>query len=78
VAPGIRRDAGEMILREGQDAVEIEQAIKCLRHESGNGAHIYIRPAGLHSLSLIDDLTAEVIECGEVERLKSNLIAGAI
>jgi hypothetical protein len=59
---GIRRDAGEMILREGQGAFEIEQAIKWLRHENGKGAHIYIRPAGTHSLSLIDDLTAEVIE----------------
>jgi RepB DNA-primase from phage plasmid len=59
---GIRREAGEMILREGQGAIEIEVAIKWLRHENGKGAHIYIRPAGAHSLSLIDDLTAEVIE----------------
>src|ERR1700738_4480522 len=59
---GIRREAGEMILREGQGAIEIEEAIKWLRHENGKGAHIYIRPAGTHSLSLIDDLTAEVIE----------------
>jgi len=59
---GIRRDAGEMILREGQGAIEIEDAIKWLRHENGKGAHIYIRPAGTHSLSLIDDLAAEDIE----------------
>jgi hypothetical protein len=59
---GIRRDAGEMILREGQAAIEIEEAIKWLRHENGKGAHIYIRPAGTHSLSLIDDLTADAIE----------------
>ena len=59
---GIRRDAGEMILREGQGAIEIEEAIKWLRHENGKGAHIYIRPAGTHSLSLIDDLTADAIE----------------
>src|SRR6202162_44381 len=59
---GIRRDAGEMILREGQGAIEIEEAIKSLRHENGKGAHIYIRPAGTHSLSLIDDLTADAIE----------------
>src|SRR6266851_2898914 len=59
---GIRRDAGEMILREGQGAIEIEGAIKWLRHENAKGAHIYIRPAGVHSLSLIDDLTAEFIE----------------
>src|SRR5277367_1957600 len=51
-----------MILREGQGAIEIEEAIKWLRHENGNGAHIYIRPAGTHCLSLIDDLTADAIE----------------
>jgi hypothetical protein len=51
-----------MILREGQGTIEIEMAIKWLRHENGKGAHIYIRPAGTHSLSLIDDLSAEVIE----------------
>jgi hypothetical protein len=59
---GVRRDAGEMILREGQDAIEIEEAIKWLRHENAKGAHIYVRPAGLHALSLIDDLSAEAIE----------------
>jgi hypothetical protein len=59
---GIRRDTGEMILREGQGAIEIEEAIKWLRHENAKGAHIYVRPAGLHALSLIDDLSAEAIE----------------
>src|SRR3984885_6129152 len=59
---GIRRGAGEMILREGQGAIEIEEAIKWLRHENGKGAHIYIRPAGTHSLSLIDDLITDGIE----------------
>src|SRR6266849_436015 len=59
---GIRRDAGEMILREGQGAFEIEATIKWLRHENAKGAHIYVRPAGLHGLSLIDDLTVEAIE----------------
>ncbi len=59
---GIKRDAGEMILREGQGAIEIEEAIKWLRHENAKGAHIYIRPAGTHRLSLIDDLTSESIE----------------
>jgi hypothetical protein len=59
---GIRRGADEMILREGQGVIEIEEAIKWLRHENGKGAHIYIRPAGTHSLTLIDDLTADAIE----------------
>jgi hypothetical protein len=59
---GIRRDAGEMILREGQGAFEIEATIKWLRHENAKGAHIYVRPAGLHGLSMIDDLTVEAID----------------
>jgi RepB DNA-primase from phage plasmid len=59
---GIKRDGGEMILREGQGAIEIEKAIKWLRHENAKGAHIYIRPAGAHGLSLLDDLSSEAIE----------------
>jgi hypothetical protein len=59
---GIRRDAGEMILREAQGAIEIENTIKWLRHENAKGAHIYVRPAGTHSLSLIDDLSIAAIE----------------
>ena len=51
-----------MILREGQGAIEIAGAIKWLRHENAKGAHVYVRPAGLHPLSLIDDLSAEAIE----------------
>src|SRR5580698_7222746 len=71
---GIRRDAGEMILREGQSAIEIEEAIKWLRHENGTGAHIYIRPAGTHSLSLIDDLTADAIERMKAEGFEPTVV----
>ena len=59
---GIKRDAGEMILREEQAALDIETTIKWLRHENGKGAHIYVRPAGVHALSLIDDLGVKAIE----------------
>ena len=38
---GIRRDTGEMILRGGQGAIEVEVAIKWLCHENAKGAHIY-------------------------------------
>ena len=58
---GIRRAAGEMILRKGQGTIEIDAAIKWLRHENAEGAHIYVRPGRLHGLSLIDDLTLESI-----------------
>ena len=59
---GIKRDAGEMILREEQAALDIETTIKWLRHENAKGAHVYVRPAGLHALSLIDDLSAEALK----------------
>jgi hypothetical protein len=58
---GIKR-AGEMILREGLGAIDIEETIKSLRHDNAKGAHIYIRPAGVHCLSLLDDLSSEAIE----------------
>ncbi len=64
---GIKRDAGEMILREGQGAMEISAAIKWLRHENAKGAHIYVRPAGAHGLSLLDDISAEAIERMKME-----------
>jgi hypothetical protein len=35
-----------MLKIQGQGAIEIEEAIKWLRHENGKGAHIYIRPTG--------------------------------
>src|SRR5208283_4283131 len=47
---GVRRDGGEMVLREGQDAFAVSEAVKWLRHENAKGAHVYIRPAGVHSL----------------------------
>ena len=59
---GIKRDAGEMILRERQADIDIEKTIKWLRHENAKGAHIYIRPAGAHSLTLLADLSWEAIK----------------
>ena len=71
---GIKRDAGEMILREGQGGPEIEATIRWLRHENAKGAHIYIRPAGLHGLSLIDDLTVEAIERMKAEGFEPTVV----
>ena len=71
---GIKRDAGEMILREGQGAIEIEKTVKWLRHENAKGAHIYVRPAGAHSLSLLDDLSAEAIERMKAEGFEPAVI----
>src|SRR2546425_11723957 len=70
---GIKWDAGEMILRKGQGAIEIEATIKWLRHENAKGAHIYVRPAGFHALSLIDDLSAKALE-----RMKAEVFEPAV
>jgi len=51
-----------MILQEGQGVLDIKATIKWLRYENAKGAHIYVRPAGRHPLSLIDDLSVEVLK----------------
>lgn len=38
------------------------KSIAWLRFENLQGCNIYIRPAGIHSLSLVDDLTADAVE----------------
>ena len=46
---GIRRAAvSEMILRQGQGAVEIEKSIIWLRDQNAKGAHIHVHPTGLY------------------------------
>src|ERR1700683_2852932 len=56
---GVRRDGGEMVLREGQDAFAVAEAVKWLRHEKAKGAHFYIRREIIHSLCLLFNLAAE-------------------
>jgi hypothetical protein len=50
-----------MMLSENCGLTLIPSAIKWLRQENTRGAHIFIRPHGAHSLSLIDDLSAATI-----------------
>lgn len=50
-------ESERMILRTW-DEQTIFRSISWLRFENLNGRNIYIRPAGTHSLSLVDDLTA--------------------
>jgi hypothetical protein len=49
------------------------RSVSWLRLKNAEGRHIYIRPAGEHSLSLIDDATIQV-----VERLKSEGFGPAV
>ena len=48
---GVKRSEGTMQLREGWGAKQVLKAILWLRRENLHGAHIYVRPAGIHGLS---------------------------
>jgi len=61
-----------MILRTW-DEQTIFKSISWLRFENLKGRNIYIRPAGIHSLSLVDDLTAL-----SVHRMKTGGFAPAV
>jgi hypothetical protein len=45
----------------------LRRSVSWLRLKNCEGRHIYIRPAGEHCLSLIDDISIEVIECLKLE-----------
>src|SRR5260370_31487239 len=58
---GILRPDGRMLLSEAWTARQIEQAIQQVRRENARGAHIFVRPHGVHALSLVDDLGVDAI-----------------
>jgi RepB DNA-primase from phage plasmid len=58
---GVKRVDGTMILREGWGAKQVLKSLLWLRRENFNRGHIYVRPAGTHGLSLVDDLTSDAV-----------------
>ena len=50
-----------MLLREGWGARQVLKSLLWLRRENLNRGHIYVRPSGLHGLSLVDDLKAAAL-----------------
>ena len=58
---GVKRFDGTMLLREGWGARQVLKSLLWLRRENLNRGHIYVRPAGRHGLSLVDDLKAAAI-----------------
>jgi len=58
---GILRPDGRMLLREAWTIAHIEEAIQRLRRENVRGAHIFVRPHGIHAMSLVDDLSIGTI-----------------
>jgi RepB DNA-primase from phage plasmid len=69
---GVKRVDGTMILREGWGAKQVLKSLLWLRRENLNRGHIYVRPAGTHGLSLVDDLKA-----GALARMKAEGFAPA-
>jgi hypothetical protein len=53
---GVLQRQGRMLLREGRSEEWIEKALGWLKRENAHGAHIFVRPHGEHSLTLLDDL----------------------
>src|SRR5271155_1732843 len=58
---GVKRIDGAMLLPEGWGARQVLKSLLWLRRENLNRGHIYVRPAGMHGLSLVDDLKAAAI-----------------
>ena len=55
-------------------AESLEQSIGWMRHQNAHGRNIYIRPAGEHNMSLIDDLKASVIQEMNAKGFKPALV----
>jgi len=64
---GVKRTDGTMLLREGWGARQVLKSLLWLRRENLNRGHIYVRPAGLHALSLVDDLKPDALVRMKVE-----------
>src|SRR5436309_4204688 len=58
---GVRRIDGKMLLREGWSSRQVLKSLLWLRRENFHLGHIYVRPFGLHGVSLVDDLTAAAV-----------------
>src|SRR5271169_6970606 len=58
---GVKRTDGTMLLREGWGAKQVLKSLLWLRRENLNRGHIYVRPGGIHRLSLVDDLNAAAL-----------------
>jgi RepB DNA-primase from phage plasmid len=58
---GVKRLDGKMLLREGWSSRQVLKSLLWLRRENFHLGHIYVRPLGVHGLSLVDDLTAVAV-----------------
>jgi RepB DNA-primase N-terminal domain/RepB DNA-primase C-terminal helical domain len=67
---GVKRTDGTMLLREGWGAKQVLKSLLWLRRENLNRGHIYVRPAGIHGLSLVDDLKADALARMKAEGFK--------
>ena len=62
----MKRVDGATILREGWGARQVLKSLPCgFGARTSNRGHIYVRPAGAHGLSLVDDLKAAATRADE-------------
>jgi hypothetical protein len=59
---GVSNEREAMSLRHDQSVDQVCMSIRWLRCENARGAHIFVRPEWPHTLSLIDDLSADTIQ----------------
>ena len=59
---GVFDSVNEQMIPRTWNEETLLKSIAWLRFENLQGCNIYIRPAGVHSLSLVDDLTADAVE----------------
>ena len=58
---GVLHQDALMLLRSGWSAAQIDAALGWLRRANARGAHIFVRPNGVHALSMLDDLGVDAI-----------------
>jgi hypothetical protein len=71
---GVKRTDGTMLLREGWGAKQVLKSLLWLRRENLNRGHIYVRPAGIHGLSLVDDVKANALARMKAESFKPAVV----
>jgi hypothetical protein len=75
--------AAEMLLRTW-DSETLVESIAWLKFQNVDGRNIYIRPKGEHTLSMVDDLTADALERmkhsppGHFQRLRKHFSTSTI
>jgi len=70
---GVLTDRGMLPGLDGIPAAAVLERLRLLKHRYARGAHVYIRLAGEHRLTVLDDLNQTTLAPGKLEeRTKAN------